>query len=390
MATPRNTSVQKAFQILEAFSPNGCQLSATEVAKRTQMTVATVHRFLLTLENLGVVSRTGDNRFQLGTLLAELGGRVEHNKVMTHVVEPHVDSLAEQFGERVNVALLSGKKVIQIAVGQDARSLQLGMLDGNVLPVYCTAAGRVLLAGLRSKLLDYLLDDIEFESYTDNSLSSREELVSELHRVKAQGYALNFGELTEQVSCLAVPICDDHNEVVAALSVSVSKPEISAEQIENYRSTLAHHAEQIRRELYMENRVLPYKAKPRGSFPHAKRIGDFILVSGTSARQQDDSFPGVVQGSGGKAVVDMRRQAHAALQNLFDIVESFGAKREDIVEIQAFLVSMKDYEVFNEVYGEYFDYSGPTRTTVAVSELPHPHQMLMLKAMAYKPVPSNQ
>jgi 2-aminomuconate deaminase len=136
----------------------------------------------------------------------------------------------------------------------------------------------------------------------------------------------------------------------------------------------------------MENRVLPYKAKPRGNFPHAKRIGDFILVSGTSARQQDDTFPGVVQGAGSKTVLDMRRQTHAALHNIVDIVESFGAKREDIVEIQAFLVSMKDYEIFNEVYGEYFDYSGPTRTTVAVNELPHPHQLLMLKAMAYFPV----
>ena len=113
-------------------------------------------------------------------------------------------------------------------------------------------------------------------------------------------------------------------------------------------------------------------------------------MSGTSARQQDDTFPGVVQGSEGKTILDMRRQTHVALNNLFDVVESFGASREDIVEIQAFLISMKDYEIFNEVYGEYFDYNGPSRTTVAVSELPHPHQLLMLKAMAYLPAQSNQ
>ena len=386
MATPRNSSVQKAFQILEAFSPNGCQLSATEVAKRTRMTVATAHRFLLTLENLGVVSRASDNRFQLGTRLAELGGRVEHNKVMTHVVAPHVDALAEHFGERVNVAVLSGKKVIQIAIGHNARSLQLGILDDRILPAYCTAAGRVLLAGLRPKMLDYLLDDLEFESFTEKSITNRAALMEELQEIEQQGYALSCGEIDEGVSCVAVPILDDHSEVVAALSVTTQLPSLTLGQINSYRQNLAHHSEQIHRELYMENRVLPYKAKPRGNFPHAKRIGDFILVSGTSARQQDDTFPGVVQGAGSKTVLDMRRQTHVALHNIVDIVESFGAKREDIVEIQAFLVSMKDYEIFNEVYGEYFDYSGPTRTTVAVNELPHPHQLLMLKAMAYFPV----
>lgn len=390
MATPRNTSVQKAFQILEAFSPGGCRLSATEVAQRTDMTVATAHRFLLTLENLGVVSRTGDNRFQLGALLAELGGRVEHNKVMTHVVEPHVDALTSLFGERVNVAVLSGQKVIQIAIGQGARAMQLGVLEDKLLPAYCTAAGKVLLSGLRSKMLDYLLDDMVFEERAEQPIIDREALVAELQRVEQQGYAVNFGEFDKDVCCVAVPIFDDHNEVVAAISVSSAASSLSSTQIENYRDNLVHHAEQIRRELYMENRVLPYKAKPRGNFPHAKRVGDFILVSGTSARQQDDTFPGVVQGVGGKTVLDMRRQAHAALNNLFDIVESFGAQREDIVEIQAFLVTMKDYEIFNQVYGEYFDYSGPTRTTVAVSELPHPHQLLMLKAMAYYPAQSHQ
>ncbi len=385
MATPRNTSVQKAFQILEAFSPGGCRLSATEVAQRTQMTVATAHRFLLTLENLGVVSRTGDNRFQLGTLLAELGGRVEHNKLMTHVVEPHVEALASQFAERVSVSLLSGKKVIQIAVGKSAHSVELTQLEDQLLPAYCTAAGRVLLAGLRPKMLDYLLDDIVFDSAAEKTIASREALVEQLRVIVQQGYALSCGELADDISCLAVPIYDDRNDVVAALSVSLKVKSLSNAQIEGYMGGLTHHAEQIRRELYMENRVLPYKAKPRGNYPHAKRVGDFILVSGTSARQQDDTFPGVVQGADGQTKLDMRRQTQAALNNLFDIVESFGAKREDIVEIQAFLINMKDYEIFNQVYGEYFDYSGPTRTTVAVSELPHPHQLLMLKAMAYFP-----
>lgn len=381
MATPKNASVQKAFQILEAFAPPGCQLSATEVAARTGMTVATAHRFLLTLENLGVVSRAAGNRFQLGTLLAELGNRVEHNKVMAAIAEGHVQTLAALLEAPVALAVLSGRKVIQIAA---AGSPAAEAADAR-LPAHCSAPGKVLLAGLRPSVLDAFLEDLELEAYTPATVTEAERLRAELARVATQGYAVDDGELSAGMRALAVPVLDGHDHVVAALAVTAPAARLADADLDSLRRDLAHHAGQIHRQLYMENKVLPSKARPRGSFPHAKRIGDLILVSGTSARQPDDTFPGVAEGADGRPVFDFHRQARAALSNLFDIVESFGAGREDIVEIQAFLVSMKHYDAFNEVYGEYFDQSGPTRTTVAVNELPHPHQLLMLKAMAYKP-----
>lgn len=127
------------------------------------------------------------------------------------------------------------------------------------------------------------------------------------------------------------------------------------------------------------------KAQPRGKFPHLKRAGDFLFVSGTSSRRPDNSLAGVEVDGMGTTKLDIREQTRAVIDNLRDILHSAGADLADIVEISSFLVNMNDFGGYNEVYGEYFDYDGPTRTTVAVHQLPHPHLLIEIKAIAYKP-----
>ncbi len=132
-------------------------------------------------------------------------------------------------------------------------------------------------------------------------------------------------------------------------------------------------------------KVIEGKAKPRGRFPHVRRAGDFIFVSGTSSRRPDDSFEGVEVDALGTTKLDIRAQTRAVLENIRDILESFGADLEDVVDVTSFLVSMNDFGGYNEVYAEFFDFDGPTRTTVAVHQLPHPHLLIEIKVIAHKP-----
>lgn len=133
--------------------------------------------------------------------------------------------------------------------------------------------------------------------------------------------------------------------------------------------------------------VVEGKAVPRGRFPHIKRAGDFLFVSGTSSRRPDGSFVGAHADAFGTQTLDIRAQTRAVIENIRDVLASMGAQLDDVVEICAYLVSMNDFGGFNEVYGEFFDFNGPTRTTVAVHQLPHPHLAIEIKAIAYKPVP---
>ncbi|MBV6306153.1 RidA family protein [Candidimonas humi] len=132
-------------------------------------------------------------------------------------------------------------------------------------------------------------------------------------------------------------------------------------------------------------RVVPGKATPRGKFPHIKRAGDFLYVSGTSARRPDNSIAGAEVDAMGTTKLDIRAQTRAVIENIRDILASEGAGLEHLVEVSAFLVSMNDFGGYNEVYGEFFSAEGPTRTTVAVHQLPHPQLLIEIKAVAYLP-----
>ena len=136
-----------------------------------------------------------------------------------------------------------------------------------------------------------------------------------------------------------------------------------------------------------DSKLLSDKAKPRGKFPHLKVAGPFLYVSGTSSRLPDNTFEGVEVDEMGTTNLDIRKQTKAVIENIRAILQSVGADLEHIVDITTFLVNMNDFGGYNQVYGEYFDYTGPARTTVAVHQLPHPHLLIEIKATAYFPHP---
>lgn len=130
--------------------------------------------------------------------------------------------------------------------------------------------------------------------------------------------------------------------------------------------------------------VVAGKAKPRGRFPHVKVAGDFVYVSGTSSRLPDNTIAGASVDDFGTTTLDIRVQTRAVIENIRDILAETGIGLQDVVQLTSYLVSMNDFGGYNEVYAEYFDESGPTRTTVAVHQLPHPHLLIEIQAVAYR------
>ncbi|MFI0796896.1 RidA family protein [Micromonospora rubida] len=134
-----------------------------------------------------------------------------------------------------------------------------------------------------------------------------------------------------------------------------------------------------------EARVVAGKAVPRGAFPHVKVAGGFVFVSGTSSRRPDNTFAGVSVDEFGTTDLDVRAQTRAVIGNVRDVLRSVGADLPDLVQVTSYLVSMNDFGGYNEVWAEFFDATGPTRTTVAVHQLPHPHLLIEMQAVALLP-----
>jgi 2-aminomuconate deaminase len=118
--------------------------------------------------------------------------------------------------------------------------------------------------------------------------------------------------------------------------------------------------------------------EPMGAFPHAKRVGNLLFLSGIGPRTRGSKeIPGVTLDSAGKVTsYDIETQCRAVFENVRLVLEDAGANWNDIVDVTVFLTSMKkDFPIYNKLYAEYFAGAGkpnPTRTTVEVTALPTP------------------
>lgn len=129
--------------------------------------------------------------------------------------------------------------------------------------------------------------------------------------------------------------------------------------------------------------VVAGRPAPRGAYPHLRVVGDLVFVSGTSARRADGSIDGATTAADGLVMLDIRAQTRSVLDNIAALLGDVGLSLDDVVDVTSFLVTMDDFDGYNEVYATYFNAdSGPARTTVAVHQLPHPDLNIEIKAIA--------
>jgi len=115
---------------------------------------------------------------------------------------------------------------------------------------------------------------------------------------------------------------------------------------------------------------------PVGAYPHARRVGDMLYLSGVGPRQAGtDEIPGgpILDERGSPRDYDIVAQTEATIQNIRKILEASGSSLEQVVDVTAFLIDMdRDFSGYNATYAKHFASIGPTRTTVAIRALPTP------------------
>lgn len=149
-------------------------------------------------------------------------------------------------------------------------------------------------------------------------------------------------------------------------------------------------AEGAMAEVRIRARTVPGQAAPRGAYPHLKIVGGLLYVCGVSARRPDNSIAGAQIDGLGTATLDIRVQTRAVIENIRAVLNEAQADLTDLVQVTAYLVSMNDFAGYNEVYSEYFGPDGPVRTTVAVHQLPHPHLLIEMQVIAFRPGAGSQ
>lgn len=250
MSTTQIQSVTRAFRILNAFDCQRATLSSTEIAERLGMNNKTVHRFLLSLETVGAVSRIGRGRFCLGMTLADLGSQVAIHRVLNEAALHHLEQLAEIYNESIQAAVLEGTEIVSIAHIASTHSLTIGIRVGKRWPAYCTAVGKALLADMEDTALREFMSTIKLDRRTSNTITSAKGFIRHINQVREQGYAVNDQESELGMRGIAAPVKNRQGQAIAAISISGPTTRLSLKALLEIKDDLVACAERITHSLY--------------------------------------------------------------------------------------------------------------------------------------------
>ncbi len=214
-----NSSIQKAFKIIEYVSgfPQGIRL--VDISKHLSFNKATALRMLSTLEEIGVLNKK-EGRYFLGLKLYELGNKVSHKKVIVDKVHKKLESIVKDLNETVNFGVLFENKVLYLDKIESNRSLQINTTIGGKISLHCTALGKSILSILSDEELESLLDCLDLEKKTKNTIDNKKLLLEEIKKTKERGYSVDDEEFEEGLRCVAVPLKFKDINFYGAISVS--------------------------------------------------------------------------------------------------------------------------------------------------------------------------
>ena len=215
------------------------ELRLHEIAHELALPKSTAHRILGSLSERGFVQRDpSSHRFRLGPKFIELGMHVIENLDLSRTARSYVARLNDHTHETVHLATLVGDEVVYVDKRESQHAVRMYSFIGKRVPLYCTGAGKAILAFQDPSLRDHLIDQIEFLRYTPKTITSPDELREVLERIRKTGVAFDDEEHEKGIVCIAAPIRDYSNEVVASVSVRAVVSRVSLKDLAVYRGEL--------------------------------------------------------------------------------------------------------------------------------------------------------
>jgi IclR family pca regulon transcriptional regulator len=220
------------MSILELFSDKRPSLSISEVAELTGLNRATCYRFCQTFRQLGYLEELPDRRFRPGLKAVSLAHSALSSRELPELALPYLERLRADINETVNMGLLDGTEVVYVARVLSDHLISLRLYVGSRLPAYAASLGRAMLAFMPEDEAMDIIDRSELVSITSHTIADRKQLLSELRKIREQGYAFNNQEIANGLRGVAAPVLTDDGRPIAAINVSIPHPLKGPEEIE--------------------------------------------------------------------------------------------------------------------------------------------------------------
>ena len=213
-------SADRVLRVLEVFGPADRELTLSEISERMQLPKSSVHRLLGTLIARGYVERDGQNhRYTLGIRLFEVGSNVIHGRGLHAAAHPILEDLTKRTGVTAHLAVGVGTEAVYVYKLDGASAIQMPSRVGGRAPGHATSIGKVLLAWGGPEVRKQVGDG-PFKAYTRNTIVEPEKLDAELELVRRRGYATDLEEFEIGLRCLAAPVRDMADRVIAAVGIA--------------------------------------------------------------------------------------------------------------------------------------------------------------------------
>lgn len=243
-------SVDRALDLFEQIVASEGELGMRELSEASGLPVGTVHRLIGALAHRGYVRQNpATRRYTVGPTAFDLAQRIRALDDLPRHAEPFLRRLVQLTGESANLAGLDGTQAVYLAHLAPPRTVRMFTQVGNRAPLYATGTGKVLLAHLDSARRESLLSRLDLRAYTSTTITDRDRLRDELRAIKAQGFAHDDGELEDGVRCIAVPVRDGTQRVIAALSISGPNGRLTRERADAWLPQVQEVAQELSRAL---------------------------------------------------------------------------------------------------------------------------------------------
>ena len=242
----KGSAITRSLDILDAVATADRPLSPAEICTLLKIPKATVHRLCGTLEKRGLIEPVVDGRgFVPGRALHRMATGAlasQHYYAERHAV---LQALSRELGETCNIALPDGSRMIYFDRAETHWPVRIQLPVGSHVPLHCTASGKMYMSMLQKTLRLRILDSLDRERLTDNTIVDVDELMTELSLTASRQFAIDREEYIDGMVALAVPLKDASGRLFATLSCHAPCMRVSAEDVEQFLPALRSAAEKF-------------------------------------------------------------------------------------------------------------------------------------------------
>ncbi len=230
--TPSIQSLDRGLVILEAVAKSGDPMSLTDLAALLHIDRSSVFRLANTLKRRGylTISNRGKD-YILGPSIWRLSRQYDWSNMLITITHEHLKKLALATNETAHLAVREGKRALFIDHATASHMISVAGQTGELVPLYCTAHGKALLAECDAPKLETILGSQPLTSYTSQTMTGLRKISKHCEEIKRLGYATDEEEFQEGIHCVAAPIHDRDGSVIASIGISAPVTRLPRERL---------------------------------------------------------------------------------------------------------------------------------------------------------------